>query len=55
MDIQKVKDKKGLRDLDEGFLKRMIERYSDFKEIRKDLRKVYGMFKNVKYKRSNEE
>jgi len=53
MDIQKVKDKKGLRDLDEGFLRRMMEKYNDFKEIRKNLRKVYGMFKNVKYKRSD--
>lgn len=53
MDIQKVKDKKGLRDLDEDFLRRMFNDYSDFKEIRKDLRKVYGMFKGVKYRRSD--
>ena len=53
MDINKVKDKKGLRDLDEGFLKNIIDRYTDFKEIRKDLRKVYGMFKTVKYARDD--
>ena len=56
MDIaEKVKDKKELRDLDEGFLKRILNNYKeiDFKKIRRDLRRVYGMFKKVKYSRSN--
>ena len=50
--IEKVKNKRELRDLDEGFLRRIIKD-DDFKKIRRDLRKVYGMFKNVKYKRSD--
>ena len=51
--IEKVKDKKELRDLDDDFVKRVIERYKsfDFKKIRNDLRKVYGMFKHIKYRR----
>jgi hypothetical protein len=51
--IEKVKDKKELRDIDEGFLRRILKKYKeeDFKKIRRDLRIVYGMFKNVKYKR----
>ncbi len=53
--IEKIKDKKELRDIDDNFLKRIISRYKevDFKKIRKDLRMVYGMFKKVKYKRDN--
>ena len=53
--IQKIRDKKELRDLDENFLRRMLADYKspDFKRIRRDLRKVYGMFKNMKYKRSD--
>lgn len=53
MDIQKVKDKRELRDLDENFLKNIIGKYTDFKAIRRDLRKVYGMFKGVKYTRDS--
>tara|TARA_Y100000034_G_C6885465_1_gene406510 strand:- start:1178 stop:1774 length:597 start_codon:yes stop_codon:yes gene_type:complete len=53
MNIENIKDKKELRDLDEGFLKNIISKYNDFKEIRKDLRKVYGMFKGVKYNRDD--
>jgi len=54
--IEKVKNKKELRDLDDAFLRRIIEGYKtkDFKKIRKDLRRVYGMFKSVKHKRSKE-
>ena len=53
--IEKLKNKKELRDLDEGFLNRIIQNYNDldFKKIRKDLRKVYGMFKKIKYERDN--
>lgn len=51
--IEKLKNKKELRDLDEGFLNRLLSNYKDidFKKIRKDLRRAYGMFKKVKYNR----
>ena len=53
--IEKVKDKKELRDIDEDFLKRILNSYKeiDFKKARKDLRRVYGMFKKLKYRRDN--
>ena len=53
--IEKIKAKRELRDLDEGFLKRILNKYkeNDFKRIRKDLRRVYGMFKNIRYERDN--
>ena len=53
MDVEKIKSKRELRDLDEGFLKRVIKNYDDFKKIRRDLRRVYGMFKNRKYTRDD--
>ena len=53
MDIKRIKSKKELRDLDEGFVKRIVKGRNDFKEIRRDLRKVYGMFKNLKYNRDS--
>ena len=53
MELEKIKSKKELRDLDEGFLSRLLKIYKkeDFKKVRRDLRRVYGMFKKLKYKR----
>lgn len=53
--IKEIKNKKELKDLDDNFIKRIIKDYNlkDFKEIRRVLRKVYGMFKNLKHNRDN--
>lgn len=53
--IEKVKAKRELRDLDEGFLRKILKNYKeeDFKKIRRDLRIVYGMFKNLRYNRDD--
>ena len=51
--IEKIKSKKELKDLDDRFIERILNKYKkiDFKKARRDLRKAYGMFKRVKYKR----
>jgi len=53
MDVEKIRRKRELRDLDEVFVKRVVKSYTDFKKIRRDLRKVYGMFKGLKYTRNS--
>ena len=51
--IKKIKSKKELRDLDKNFIENIIKNYKlkNFKRIRRDLRRVYGMFKGLRYTR----
>ena len=67
--VKELKNKKELKDLDEGFILNRIKEYPKkvdfsnkrskeykefFKEMRKKLREVYGSFKSVKNKRDKE-
>jgi hypothetical protein len=57
--IKKIRTKKELKDLDEDYIvnrvgKLNLKNKEDFKNLRAQLRKVYGMFKNLKFTRSDE-
>jgi len=57
--IKKIRTKKELKDLDEDYIvsrvgKLNLKNKEDFKNLRAQLRKVYGMFKNIKFTRRDE-
>jgi len=57
--ITKIRTKKELKDLDEDYIvsrigKLNLKNREDFKNLRAQLRKVYGMFKNLKFTRKKE-